>query len=415
MRRAIESHSAATVVDPDQIDTSDLMQSISTVEEATAAVERFYSDLNRLEQVKNALESTHASQFTPGMALAVEAHYIDHLDKSFGLEAFSKGAEDDITDVSEKSSANGMFDKAKTGVSEAGKKVAALVKAGFKYLMELIDQVISYVFETRKSIVSYLEKAKNNPKRPSTADVRYNRLLKPLTFGGAFDGNSVSSVQKVCSELVLASSLVLENTINIATDTGKLQYNPSKLEDMAQHFKKVFDAAGFKEANDGWYVIGEDIGGRKISVNAVGQYEVETFSSIDDDSGGEARTKAFTFNRKDIDQAIKGALGIMEVVARYEPKMKNTKAICRSLFTADIVSLSLAGKRYSFLGYTGASFHSMMSGYINIGFKLAIATAVKTASATARLVKAYDNSEESAKDAGAEPDLSGVDFPRLSA
>jgi hypothetical protein len=57
----------------------------------------------------------------------------------------------------------------------------------------------------------------------------------------------------------------------------------------------------------------------------------------------------------------------------------------------------------------------MMSGYINIGFKLAIATAVKTASATARLVKAYDNSEESAKDAGAEPDLSGVDFPRLSA
>jgi hypothetical protein len=226
MRRAIESHMAATDVDPDQIDTSDLMQSISTVEEATAAVERFYSDLNRLEQVKSALESTHVSQFTPGMALAVEAHYIDHLDKSFGLESFSKGAEDDITDVSEKSSANGMFDKAKTGVSEAGKKVAALVKAGFKYLMELIDQVISFVFETRKSIVSYLEKAKNNPKRPSTADVRYNRLLKPLTFGGAFSASSLTSVQKVCSELVLASSLVLENTINISTDTGKLQYNP---------------------------------------------------------------------------------------------------------------------------------------------------------------------------------------------
>ncbi len=412
MRRAIESHMAATDVDPDQIDTSDLMQSISTVEEATAAVERFYSDLNRLEQVKNALESTHASQFTPGMALAVEAHYIDHLDKSFGLEAFSKGAEDDIIDVSEKSSASGMFDKAKTGVSEAAKKAAALVKAGFKYLMELIDQVISFVFETRKSIVSYLEKAKNNPKRPSSADVRYNRFLKPLTFGDAFDANSVSSVQKVCSELVLASSLVLENTVNIVEKTGKLQYDPSKLADMAKHFKKVFNAAGFKEYSDGWYDIAESIGGRKISVNAIGHYEVETITSA---YVVEVQSKDSTFNRKEIDQAIKGALGIMEVVARYEPKMKNTKAICNSFLTADVVSLAFAGKRYNFLNYTGASFHSMMSGYINIGLKLAITTAVKTASATARLVKAYDNSEESAKDAGAEPDLSGVDFPRLSA
>ena len=404
MRRAIESHMAATDVDPDQIDTSDLMQSISTVEEATAAVERFYNDLDRLDQVRATLESCHPTQITPAMVLAVEAHYVDYIDRSFASEAFTKAAEEDITDVKEKTGEN-----VKTGVSKAMEKIAAVIRTGLKYLVELIDTVVSMIFDTRKSVVKFLEKARTNTGRPASVDITYNRLFKPLTSGGAFDANTVKQNQGIAAELVVACGNVVEDVINL-TPKRKPEYHPKRIHDMMTHFQKCFKSTGFELNTAGEYVISEDLGGRKITAYRTGSFTVENVDVQ------ETRTTSVTFKRQEIEAAVKGALALMNAVDRYEPKIKAVRSTRRAIATADVAAMAFFGRRFVIADVGAISIYRLMSGYINMGLKLGIATAVQTATATARLVKAYDNSAAGTDDKNANgPDLSGVDFPRLSA
>ena len=406
IRRALESNVEADIVDPDQLENSDLIESISNVEEATAAVERFYNDLDRLDQVRTTLESCHPTQITPAMVLAVEAHYVDYIDRSFASEAFTKAAEEDITDVKEKTGEN-----VKTGVSKAMEKIAAVIRAGLKYLTELIDTVVSMIFDTRKSVVKFLEKARTNTGRPASVDITYNRLFKPLTSGGAFDANTVKQNQGIAAELVVACGNVVEDVINIAPKTKrKLEYHPERIRGMMEHFQKCFKSTGFELNTAGEYVISEDLGGRSITVYRTGSFTIENVDVQ------ETRTTSSTFKRQEIEAAVKGALALMNAVDRYEPKIKAVRNTCRAIATADVANMALFGRPLVIAGVGAVSIYRLMSGYINMGLKLGIATAVQTATATARLVKAYDNSTAGTDDKNANgPDLSGVDFPRLSA
>ena len=404
IRRALESNVEADIVDPDQLENSDLIESISNVEEATAAVERFYNDLDRLDQVRATLESCHPTQITPAMVLAVEAHYVDYIDRSFASEAFTKAAEEDITDVKEKTGEN-----VKTGVSKAMEKIAAVIRTGLKYLVELIDTVVSMIFDTRKSVVKFLEKARTNTGRPASVDIAYNRLFKPLTSGGAFDANTVKQNQGIAAELVVACGNVVEDVIGF-NPKRKLEYHPKRIHDMIRHFQKCFKSTGFELNSDGEFVISEDLGGRSITVYRTGSFTVENVDVQ------ETRTTSVTFKRQEIEAAVKGALALMNAVDRYEPKIKAVRNTCRAIAVADVAYMALFGRRIVIADVGAISIYRLMSGYVNMGLKLGIATAVQTATATARLVKAYDNSAAGNDNQGANgPDLSGVDFPRLSA